>query len=568
MRLIPLVFGFALMAAMNAVAVADHLSEIPQAWYSLDGSHVAFFQKDGDSWYAQISKSDGGEVLWGTEIDRPLSGCVANDGKSIAIVTGTLNQKENLYDNLRIAVVTDDEDTFSHEVPGTTIVESMEADRESVLAIADVEFQRGKPVVTFTSIGRIVGRIQIGDNAAGGTMKLPASKFAADSTRNVVAHAMDITWKLASLAERPKLEENYLVAPMSTGMLAACILKARTASERKDVWERLLKKLQVPVDQNYSVDDWLFGLKATGCFGRRVSADAIAPEISGNSLRHKKYLLRESPSGFWTRMISVTNAAPVVSRTQLDLATENEWHADALDEFTKLPSIKIRRFKSPRNQLSMKSTLTFAAEWAYPFNAADVQDGDFQNALAEGKAAAVIRTKVVKGNQEFCRVAQLDGRRLARVPLLEGYSVLFVLSDNADEFGRTDDLLFGGDVPSMLSKASWKELKLNCEFPVFAVSQKLSLLDGLSFLTAAGVPFPSALNSDAPLSLVDASQSAMLQIDHDGVSSVSTPIKKFSSISPGESLIVDRPFHVCVLADGSEFPVLIARVTSPEVLTR
>ncbi len=568
MRLMALIFSFTFTAVANASVVTGELSDVPQAWYSLDGSHVAVFQKDGDAWYVQISKSDGGEVLWGAETDRPLCGCVANDGKSIAIVTGTLNQSENFYANLRISVVTDEEAMFSHEVPGTTIVESKETDRESVLAIANVEFQQGKPVVTFVSVGRVVGRIPIGDNVADGMMNLPASAFAADSSRNVVAHAIDITWRLASLAKRPKLEENYLVAPMSTGMLAACILKARSGSEREKDWERLLAKLHVLAEPDYSVDDWLFGLKATGCFSWRVSSDAIAPEISGNSLRHKKYLLRESPSGFWTRMISLTNAAPVVSRTQLNLATQNEWLADAVDEFTKLPSIKIRRFKSTSNEMSLKTTLTFAAEWAYPFNAADVQDGMFPNLLSKEKTTTGIPAKYVKGSQEFCRVAQFDGRRLARVPLLDGYSVLFLLSDDTDEFRRTDDLLFGGDVPSMLSKASWKEVKLNCEFPVFGLSQKLSLLDGLSFLTAAGVPFPSALNSDAPLSLIDASQSAMLQIDHDGVSSVSTPIKNFSSISPGESLIVDRPFHICVLADGSEFPVLIARVTSPEVLAR
>lgn len=568
MRAIALIFGFVFLSATGFSETADELSDVPQAWYSLDGSHVAVFQNDGESWYAQISKSDGGEVLWGTEIDRPLSGCVANDGASIAIVTGTLNRKESLYTKLRLAVVTDDDGTFSHEVPGTSIVESMEADRESVLALADVEFQRGKPVVTFTSVGRVVGRIQIGDNAAGGTMKLPASKFAADSTRRLIAQAMQISWKLAGLAKRPKLAENHLVAPMSTGILAACILKARTPSQRNDVWERLLAKLHVTVGPDYSVDDWLFGLKATGCFSRRVPTDAMAPEISSSSLRHKKYLLRESPSRFWTGMISVSNTAAAVSRTKLDLATQNEWLSEALDEFTTLPSIKIRRFRTTDDEMSLRSLQTFAAEWAYPFNAADVQHGNFQNPLVNGKSASAVLTKFVKGAQEFCQLAQSDGRRLARIPLLDGYCVLFLLSDNAEEYQRTDDLLFGGDVPLMLKTASWKETKLNCEFPVFGLSQKLSVLDQLQFLANEGNPFVSGLNSNSHLSLADASQSAMLQIDHDGVSSVSSPIKHVSSISPGESLIVDRPFHVCVLADGSEFPILVARVTSPEVLAR
>lgn len=562
----PLIFCLTLKAVTNTSAVASDLADVPQAWYSLDGSHVVVFQKDGEAWYAQISESDGTEVLWGTEADRPLCGCVSNDGKSIAVLTGTPDNAGSTYDQLRVSVITQDEDQFTHDLPGTTIVESSGPQRDAVLAIAKLDFEQGQPVVTFVSDGRVLSRIRPGQKGSGDAAAIPASRFSADSTRTVIAKTTEFTWRLASVSPRPEISNNHVVAPISTGILAACILKAREPKDRKDAWKRLMAKLQVDVDQDYSVDDWIFGMKAAGCFGWGVPKDVVAPGISGFSVRQGKFLMKESPSAFWTRMILVSAASNVVSGTQLNLASAEESTPSTIDEFTQLPVVEVRRSKSHRNEIGLISTLTFSAEWAYPFNAANNLPGKFHSTLAADKNSPTIPANLMKGNQEFCRVAQSDGWRMARLPLLDGYSVLFLLSDGPERFREMDDAVFAGRLPSILSKASWNEMKLDCRIPIFALSRKLKLLDGLSCLNEGNGPFASGLNSGSPLALNEASQSVLLQIDEDGVSAAPSTTVDFSSISPGESLTVERPFHVCVLADGSDFPIIIARVISPEVI--
>ena len=291
------------LAALSASAVANELTDVPQAWYSLDGSHVAFFQKDGDVWYAQISKCDGGEVLWGTDTDRPLCGCVSSDGKSIAVLTGVPDRPGSRYSELRITVITDEEVQFTRDLPGITVVESSGTQTDAVLALAEIDFRRDQPVVTLVSDGRVLRRVKVGEKSRGESVALPLTVYSADSTRTAIANATHFTWKLASLTQRPEISMSHVVAPLSTGMLATCILNARNFKDRKDAWKRLTAKLQIPSSSNYEADDWLFGMKATGCFGWQAVGDVVAPEISDLNVRHKKFVLTESPSRFWLRVI-------------------------------------------------------------------------------------------------------------------------------------------------------------------------------------------------------------------------------------------------------------------------
>jgi len=557
------------MTTLN-VSVASDLSDVPQAWYSLDGSHVVAVQKDGDTWYAQISKSDGSEVLWGTETERPLCGCVSADGKAIALLTGTLDSDGSAYSQLKLSVIDQDERTFHRDLPGTTLVEASGPHSEASLALAKLEFSEDQPVVTFVSAGRVVGRLQLGKDGVRNEIKLPTTRFRADSSRDVVAKTTEVTWRLADVSTRPAISKNHIVAPLSTGMMAACLIKSLTQKDQDIAWQKLTSKRQTTVPQKFGVDDWVYGLKAAGCFGWQAPQDVVAPEISKYSLRQGKFLLSESPTEFWTRQISVQPKANVLLNTHWNLPSELEASTSAIDEQKQLPSVEIRRSKLGHREISLESSVTFSSEWAYPFNAASNIEGEFRTTLSKANnpltpSTSRVTARFMKGDQEFCRVAQLHRCRVARIPLLDGHSVLFLSSNDATAFGEMDAALFRGELPTLLAEASWSEVKLTCKLPIFALSQKLRVEAGLETLIDVSGRFESVLNSDGPLNLKGVSQSVRLQLDEDGVSAAPSTTVNLSSISRGESLTIDGPFHVCILADGSDFPIVIARVISPEV---
>lgn len=563
------------MGGVPSVAAGWH--DLPQTWYSLNGRHVTTFRNDRGDWYAEVRLSNETEILWEIDCERPLLAGVSNDGKAIAIVSEVQSEKPSSPHNvsarklphpsaltaLKLSVLTSDERRYDADSAGVDVVEPQGKDIEPILAIGGIAFEEDGPVVTFVANGRVVGKLHPGRIDTSASQVLPRRRFVADSCRRVIEKTNELTWKFGALATRSALNENAVTSPMSIGLLAATALKTLSPADRAKRFQELLTSIGAEAPQNVDVDSYLYGMRATGCLGWSVPDDGVGPKIDDDRMTLSGKLLTDSPTRFWTDLISGGDKGALSTSTQLSLSVTCDALPAALHDCLGIPGLAVTRSDSPHSEISLRNRLNFSSEWAYPFKRMNSEAGRFRKTVGRNEKAATIVATFMQGNLEGGQIAQRPQLRMARVSLLAGWSVVFLLSEDAEQFEATDKWVFNGTIGEILLQAQWRDARLKFRMPRVALSGQTELSKKLSSVFSRD-GLATNLCPDVPLHLTGAIQSTDLNIDEDGIAASTKTTVNFSAFARPEPFVLDQPFHLCVLADDFDFPVLVARVVTPE----
>lgn len=228
---------------------------------------------------------------------------------------------------------------------------------------------------------------------------------------------------------------------------------------------------------------------------------------------------------------------------------------------------------APETILGLAATVYFRARWCEEFSTDDTTEGTF---YADGKEVSCEFM-----NKEKCSMDYYWGDKFTAVSQkIDRYGAMWFLLP--DEGVDIDELLEDGQVLEFLlsdeKRAGWKNskfLKVNLSIPVFDISSRIELQDGLEAMGVTDIFDPSVSDFSAMtkaqgnISLSKADHAARVAVDEEGIAAAAYTVMLmdgggFMETEEEVDFILNRPF-LFVIAESGGLPLFVGAVNEPNI---